>query len=303
MHLKLRHLEVFHAVMEEGSISKAADRLFLTQPAISIALTKLEEMLGYSLFHRSKGHFEPRPEAYLLKQDAASAILAVEHFANRAHLVGEGRVGLIRVGALGLTSINLLPKLVAEFTERRPLLDIHMKVLPSSQVTHMVGNGQLDIGIVETPVTSPSLSARPVLLPGVCIMKESSPLADQKVITPQLLADQNLIGILDGNLMERQLQRLLSEAGIEYRPRIKGLMFAMVRRLVADGVGIAIVDAITGCLPMHDGVVWRPFEPAVKYEVALITKSGAIMSSLAEEFADQLYDRLIQRSAMPELQV
>lgn len=296
MHLKLRHLEVFHAVMAEGSISKAADRLFLTQPAVSIALAKLEEMLGYPLFHRSKGHFEPRPEAYLLKQDAVSAILGVEHFANRARLVGEGRVGLIRVGGLGLTSMNLLPELVGEFTEERPLLDIHMNVLPSSQVIRMVGNGQLDIGIVETPIISPSLSARSVLLPGVCIMKKTSPLAVHKAITPQLLADQNLIGILDGNLMERQLHRVMSEDGVEYRPRIKGYMFAMVRRLVADGVGVAIVDTITGCQSLDDGVVWRPFAPAVNYDIALITKSDAIMSTMAEEFAEQLFERLVQRS-------
>lgn len=89
MHLKLRHLEVFHAVMEEGSVSKAADRLHLTQPAISIALSRLEDMLGFPLFHRSKGHFAPRPEAYLLHMDAELSILAVEQFSNqigRAHV-------------------------------------------------------------------------------------------------------------------------------------------------------------------------------------------------------------------------
>ena len=95
MHLKLRHLEVFHAVMEEGSVSKAADRLYLTQPAISIALSRLEDMLGFPLFHRSKGHFAPRPEAYLLHMDAELSILAVEQFSNRARLIKQGGTGLL----------------------------------------------------------------------------------------------------------------------------------------------------------------------------------------------------------------
>ncbi|MCE8514278.1 LysR family transcriptional regulator [Ruegeria pomeroyi] len=61
MHLKLRHLEVFHALMEKSSVSKAADRLHLTQPAISIALSRLEDMLGFPLFHRSKVLFARPP--------------------------------------------------------------------------------------------------------------------------------------------------------------------------------------------------------------------------------------------------
>mgnify|MGYP003146672969 FL=1 len=63
MHISLRSLEVFHAVMEMGSVSRAAEMLNLTRPAVSIALSKFEQDLGFQLFHRSKGYFEPTDEA------------------------------------------------------------------------------------------------------------------------------------------------------------------------------------------------------------------------------------------------
>ena len=59
MPLKIRHLEVFDALVEAGSVSRAADRLNLTQPAVSIALSKLEADLGFRLFHRERGYFAP----------------------------------------------------------------------------------------------------------------------------------------------------------------------------------------------------------------------------------------------------
>ena len=97
MHLKLRQLAVFHAVMEEGSVSKAAERMGLTQPAVSIALTTLEETLGYSLFNRSKGYFVPRPEAEQLHEDAELAILAFERFASHAQMIGKGSANTARM--------------------------------------------------------------------------------------------------------------------------------------------------------------------------------------------------------------
>ena len=169
MHLKLRHLEVFHAVMEEGSVSKAADRLHLTQPAISIALSRLEDLLGFPLFHRSKGHFAPRPEAYQLHLDAELSIMAVEQFSNKARLIKQGGTGLLRVGAIGAAAFGLMPELSARFAAENPLVEIDLQVRSSHQVAYFVGNGQSDIGLVEAPVAAPSLVTETFSLPCVCI--------------------------------------------------------------------------------------------------------------------------------------
>lgn len=301
MHLKLRHLEVFHAVMEEGSVSKAADRLCLTQPAISIALSRLEDMLGFPLFHRSKGHFAPRPEAYLLHMDAELSILAVEQFSNRARLIKQGGTGLLRVGAIGAAAFGLMPGLVARYTADNPLVEIDLSVRSSHQIAYLVGNGQCDIGLVEAPVAAPSLVAEQFSLPCVCIFREGSDLEDKAQITPADLAQHRLIGIQDSNQVDRQLRAVCAEAGFEMRAPVHGFFFAVVRRMVAEGAGIAIVDALNGCLPAQDGVCWRPFTPEIRYDTALIVKAGAELSLPARAFIQMIRDAMQARGELPDM--
>ncbi|MEQ8901329.1 MAG: LysR family transcriptional regulator [Roseovarius sp.] len=300
MHLKLRHLEVFHAVMEEGSVSKAADRLYLTQPAISIALSRLEDMLGFPLFHRSKGHFAPRPEAYLLHMDAELSILAVEQFSNRARLIKQGGTGLLRVGAIGAAAFGLMPGLVARYTAGNPLVEIDLSVRSSHQISYLVGNGQCDIGLVEAPVAAPSLVAEQFSLPCVCIFPAGSELEAKAQITPADLAQHRLIGIQDSNQVDRQLRAVSAEAGVDLRAPVHGFFFAVVRRMVAEGAGVAIVDALNGCLPPQDGVIWRPFAPEIRYDTALIVKAGAELSLPARAFIELIRDEMQARGKLPD---
>ena len=301
MHLKLRHLEVFHAVMEEGSVSKAADRLHLTQPAISIALSRLEDMLGFPLFHRSKGHFAPRPEAYLLHMDAELSILAVEQFSNRARLIKEGGTGLLRIGAIGAAGFGLLPGLVARFSSENPLVEIDLRLRSSHQIAYLVGNGQCDFGLVEAPVAAPSLNSEAFSLPCVCIFPGDSHLRHKEQISPRDLAEERVVGIQDNNQVDRQMRSVCAEAGFEWRAPVNGFFFAVVRRLVAEGAGVAIVDALNGCLPLNDGVLWRPFVPEVRYDTALIVKSGAELSLPAQAFIAMIRDEMQARASLPPL--
>lgn len=300
MHLKLRHLEVFHAVMEEGSVSKAADRLHLTQPAVSIALTRLEEMLGYSLFHRSKGHFTPRPEAYLLHTDAEMSIMAVENFTNRARQIKQGGLGLVRIGAIGALAFGLMPGLVARFGRDSPLVELALQVRSSARIATLVGNGQLDIGLVEAPVAAPSVETETFALPCVCIFPSGSALQTRDVVTPADLAAHRLIGIQDTNQVDRQLRAHCADAGVSVQAVVHGFFFAVVRRMVAEGGGVAIVDALNGCQDLKDGVSWRPFAPAIHHHIAVITKTDATQSAPARDCGDRIRAALCAaRDAIP----
>lgn len=300
MHLKLRHLEVFHAVMEEGSVSKAADRLHLTQPAISIALSRLEDMLGFPLFHRSKGHFAPRPEAHLLHMDAELSILAVEQFSNRARLIKQGGTGLLRIGALGASAFGLVPQLVARFSADNPMVEIDVSVRSSHQISYLVSNGQCDIGLVEAPVAAPSLDVEQFSMPCVCIFPAGSSLEQKERVTPLDLAEHRLIGIQDSNQVDRQVRVVCAEAGVEINAPVHGFFFAVVRRMVAAGAGVAIVDALNGCLPLNDGVTWRPFTPEVQYNTALIVKAGAELSVPARAFIELIRQEMAASATLPD---
>jgi DNA-binding transcriptional LysR family regulator len=294
MHIKLRHIEVFHAVMEEGSVSKAASRLNLSQPAVSTALSRLEDLVGYSLFYRSKGHFSPRPEAFQLKSDAELSVMAIERFANRARLIGRGGTGFLRVGSIGGPAFAMLPQLISDFGVTNPLVDIDLQVRSSAQISYLVGNGQLDIGLVEAPVAAASVSSIELKLPCVCIFREDSPLAAKPFVEPHDIMEHRLIGIEKANQVDRRLAAACSAQGVAVHASVNGFFFAVVRRMIAHGGGVALVDALNGALDLDDGVIWRPFVPRIQYDIALVTHSATSLSAPAEKFIDAVRSAFAQ---------
>ncbi|MEM9430110.1 MAG: LysR substrate-binding domain-containing protein [Pseudomonadota bacterium] len=284
VHLKLRHLAVFRAVMEEGSVSKAATRLGLTQPAVSMALTKLEELVGYSLFDRAKGSFVPKPEARDLQADAELAILAFESFEMKAELIGRRTNGLVRVGAIGSAAANFLPDVISRFTEGVPGVEVHLQVRSSAQITELVAAQQIDIGLVEGPVAAASIAERPYRIPCVCIMKASDPVASVTQVTPRTLSEVRLISVFQDHPLDRQIRSAFDEAGLTWRSDVRSNFFSIMRNLVSRGAGVAIVDALNGCADLNDGVVWRPFAPQLTYELAVITHATAPLRAPAAQF-------------------
>ncbi len=110
-----------------------------------------------------------------------------------------------------------------------------------------------------------------------------------------------MIGIHDSNKVDRQVREVCAAAGIKIRPSIHGFFFAVVRRMVAEGAGGAIVDALNGCLLLNDGVNWRPFAPEIRYETALIVKATIEPSLPARSFIRMIRDEMRIRLALPDI--
>lgn len=292
MHLKLRHLAVFHAVMEEGSVSRAADRIGLTQPAVSIALSRLEDMLGFPLFNRSKGFLVPLPEAKLLHADAETAILAFERFASHARSIEIGSDGLVQVGSIGSPGFWLMPEIISGYAQRRDTVEVQLQVRSSAQISHLVANGQIDIGIVEMPIGVQGITSVPVEIACVCIMLSDDPLAELEVVTPSDLAGRRLISVGHDHTLDRRIRSAFLEAGVPWSSGIACYFFSIIRSLVAKGTGVAVVDAINGKAALGDNVVWRPFEPRLTYDLAVITREDAVFRAPQQEFMDLTVSRL-----------
>ena len=126
--LKIRHLEVFDALVEAGSVSRAADRLNLTQPAVSIALSKLEADLGFRLFHRERGYFAPTGEAMLLHSEVTQGLRAISRVSKR--------IDEIRLGTTGGVSIATKYQLQGHRRPRRQGPQGQLTVQPLGQGPH-----------------------------------------------------------------------------------------------------------------------------------------------------------------------
>ena len=300
MHLTLRHLQVFHALMEAGSISRAAELLSITQPAVSIALSKFEQELGFRLFHRSKGYFAPTSEALLLHGDAEQSLLSIERVRGRAQEIRAGGLGEVGIASNGACAINLLPWVIAEFQRDHPGVRTNLKVSSSSKIASWTAGRQIDIGLIDAPVPIPGLNAEIIRTSCVCILRESDPLSRENCVTPEGLDGRSVISITGDHSIDRQLDRICGERGVTVERRVSSSYFAIARNLVRAGAGVAIVDAVNGQAELGDGVVWRPLEPAIYYELALLMPSEEAMSGAARAFLSTLRNWLPKSQDLAE---
>lgn len=290
--MKTRHLEVFDALIEAGSVSRAAERLNLTQPAVSIALGKLESDLGFKLFHREKGFFAPTKEALQLSGEVSQGLLAFSRIEQRADEIRTGSTGSISIATNGTLAVNFLPKIIVDFQRQNPGIKIDVIMHSSRRIASWISGRQIDIGFIDTPVPVAGLHAKLFKLECVCIMHEDDPLCRKKVITATDLKGRSVVHITGDHMVDRQLDALVSKANVEISRNVSAYYFAIVRNIVSQGKDIAIIDPINGTANLSDGVTWRAFKPAVFHETAMITSGTQTLSLPGRKFIAHLSERL-----------
>jgi DNA-binding transcriptional LysR family regulator len=292
MTLKLRHLEVFNALIEAGSVSRAAKRLNLTQPAVSIALSNFEEELGFRLFHRDRGFFTPTTEALLLHEEVEHGLRAMSRVEQRAEGILSGQTGRVSIATNGVLAFNFLPALIAEFQREHPDISVEIRVHSSRQVATWAAGHQIDIGLIDLPVPMAGLDAEIFEFECVCAMHRDDPLAALDVVHPQSLAGRSVIGITGDHLIDRQLDTLLAETDTAIIRNASAYYFAIARNLVAAGGYVAILDPINGKIELNDNVVWRPFAPRIENHLAVITAKGQSIGQAARDVQTRIREGL-----------
>ena len=297
MQIKQRHLEVFDAIISAGSISRAAAQLNLSQPAVSIALANLEELIGFKLFQRDRGFFAPTREALLLQDEMTQGLLALSRVSQRVSEIRAGSAGSIRIATNGAMAINFLPPLIAAYQRDHHDVRIDILVRSSRQVAQWVSSRQIDIGLIDTPVPVAGLNAMLFNLECVCVMHQDDPLAAKDLIGPKDLADRSVVAITGQHMVDRQLDNLLADAGVTIERHLSSYFFAIARNIIASGNALAIIDPTNGKANLNDGVIWRKFAPRIDHELAIITPSdqplGQVATNLYELITTSLQDMTI----------
>ncbi|PWU51178.1 LysR family transcriptional regulator [Micromonospora sp. S4605] len=185
MTVELRHLRAFLAIAEESSITRAAARLRLTQPALSRTLRQLENHLGVRLADRSTHHLALTPAGRALRDRAAAAVAAVDDVLDPAHLGGRP----IRLGhawsALGGHTVTLLRR----WRQQHP--HTPLELLRIDERTAGLARGRVDVAVLRQPVDLPGIRTQRLLdEPRLATVPADSPLAGRATLTLADLVDQ-----------------------------------------------------------------------------------------------------------------
>jgi LysR family transcriptional regulator, transcription activator of glutamate synthase operon len=284
--MELRHLRYFEAVARHRHFTRAADELHVAQSALSHQVRRLEDELGIELLHRTTRSVEPT-EAGTLVAARARTILAEAQALREEVDELRGLVrGRVTIGALLFGGELDIPALLASFTSTFPQVDVGLREGTAQRMIDGLEDGSIDLAFVlEAGVREEfdrvALSSEELAV----VMSPGHPLAATTPMRISALADQRLIGFEHGSSVRELVDAAFKRAGIEPRIALEGNDLALVRSLVAQGIGIAILPRTFAELP-GPPVALRPLSPALKMVVALWWRRGRHLSPAARAFVD-----------------
>ena len=248
--MRLRHIEVFNAVMQTGSVSAAARLINVTQPAVSRTLQHAELQLGFALFQRARGRLTPTNEALALFPHIEKLFEQLDEVqrlaANLRHGQAADRLTVLTVFAL---SRDVLPRAVAGFREKYPQVQVHVQALHTPQVVSALLLQEADVGFVISSVRQAALEHETLaevdmqcilpkgLLPPSRVKSRGMELAD--------LADVPLVALDGKDPLGIRINQACREHGVGLSPVVTVQTYHAALSMAEYGLGAAIVDGCT----------------------------------------------------------
>lgn len=194
--MELMQLEMFVAMVEESTFRKAADRVFRTQPALTMAIRKLEQELGAPLFDRSnRNDYVLTDSGEVLYEHAKRLLNLRDESLSALDLLHTFRCGRIRIGANESTSLYLLPQLILEFRERYPDIKVEVSRHLSARMPHELRQRNLDLAILSFLPEETDLEATPIMRDELAlIVSPQHRLASQERVHIRDLGTESFIG-------------------------------------------------------------------------------------------------------------
>ncbi len=291
--MNLRHIEVFHAVYSNGSVSAAARALNVSQPSVSKTLRHAESLIGFPLFQRTAGRLIPTEDAHILFGDASEIQDKVQALREASRNMRRGTQGTLRISALPSLALDALPAAVAKFLTTHGNVRFDLQTVHHDDLLRKLFERETDVAIAyEAPPNAPV--AHNVLGRGelVALYREQ----DMPNAPPRLplaaLAGHRFISPIASGPLGRVFARELDRAGVALDDVVQARTFYIATSLVRHGVGLTVVDSFTAQAAMVPGLAWRPLDPAVEFDVTAMFLAnrppGALAASFLKVFAATL---------------
>ena len=282
--MTLTELRYIVTLAQEEHFGRAAERCFVSQPTLSIAVKKLEEELDVALFERSKSRVQATP---LGEKVIAQAHLVLEQSATIKDIANSGKDQLsspLRVGAIFTIGPYLLPHFIPELQKVASKMPLYVEEGYTATLRQRLRKGELDVIIVSLPFTEADVVTQPLFdEPFLVLMPHDHPLAAKKTIGADDLDPQDVLLLGEGHCFRDQVLATCpnlqsSEDGnSRMHTAAEGSSLETLRHMVASGLGITILPmSAAGTASYTPNIlVTRPFEaPAPSRTVALAWRAS-----------------------------
>ena len=283
--MELRQLEYFQMASRLKNITRAAERLNVSQPNITVAIKKLEAELGIQLFDSSQKQLSLTPEGTIFLNRIELALRNIQDAVLEVNDYKQLQKGTIKIGIPSMIGAYLFPKIFSSFQHLYPHLDIYLYEEGSMTIREQLERDELDFGIVILSDASSSLQLLPMARNQiVACVPEDHPLARKNSININDISGADLIMLKEGSFLRYMVLNKLKIANISPNIVLESNQIETIKGLVSTNVGISfLLDFIVKGTP---GIKILPFEDPIYVDLGLAWKKERYISKAAQSFID-----------------
>lgn len=292
-----RRLQVFYTVARHLSFTKAAEQLFMTQPAVTFQIKQLEEQFNARLFERSHGKIALTPAGQMVMTYAERILGLSEEMETRVADLTGAMGGPLLLGASLTVAEYILPRILGEFKAQHPQVHAHMTVGNSEMIQTRVADHTLDLGLIETPAQLPGLRTEIVCedeLVVICVPEHK--FAKMQSVKPRQLLDEPYISRETGSGTREFADQYLRRC--EVMPEDLNIVMELgsleaIKGVVETGLGISIVSRATASKEKKLGTLAAvPLEPRLIRTMSFVHPKEKFRSRLLTTFVEFAASRM-----------
>ncbi|WP_088742635.1 LysR family transcriptional regulator [Cobetia sp. QF-1] len=298
--MRLRDLEIFHAVLQAGSVTGAARLLHISQPAASKALQQVERHWGIVLFTRSAGQLYPTEEARQLEEASQGMLGQLDEVKRLAAGLRSGEEQALKVIATPAIAQQLLPQALGQWRRRHAQVRCELATQHTREIVDALLLHEAELGFTLSAPTHPALATRALFSLPLMVLAPEGYWAQESHNVPlpvSTLAGVQLVALGTHDPLARRLDSLLASAE-QHEPRMydhpphiitRVQTYPLAAALVQSGEGLAVVDALTAYIACTtQGLMARPLPAAGELVLSAVWRRKEGRSRLAQSLADSL---------------
>lgn len=286
--MRYRHIEVFYSVFINGSVTKAAHDLNVTQPSISKILSQSESDLGIKLFERLNKKMIPTQEAKILFPYAQKIHNNLSNFKKVSSNLVEKPQGDLNIAATHALGIDYLPEAISKFSALNSKATFETVTLHYEEIIKQVLELKVDVGIVYDPVLHDDLINQPIINGKFVVIAPQSFFPNKTEVNIDDIKTQPFIKITDKvgprGPLGSKLEEYLLKNSLNLNPTFNTETYQVALALVSKGMGITITDKISAESSSHPNIKILELKPDLEFSLEIVYSKSNPLSLINKSF-------------------
>jgi DNA-binding transcriptional LysR family regulator len=289
LNMKRREMQLLWELGRTGSVTRAADRVAMSQPAASALIRQLEERLGFPLFVREKRRLVFTAKGRALLPEVANALAALDSLNRLATTMRTDATPRVVIGSVASVAATILPAGVEELCKAIPGAAVTVRTSMSMDIEHMVMEQRVDFGVVVGAIRADGpghLQIAPLHL--CCLVRPDHSFKALAAVTIDQLATQRYVALARQFKVGEATANQLESAGHSFGPAVEVMQFSTACAFVSSGWGVGILDSLSAKYAANFGLVSIPVQGEIDLGVSLLWSPNSSLGSYARQFAQGL---------------